>query len=86
MPDYQGIGVGKKLLDFVSRRYVGIGKRVRLVTSNGAFINSLNKDNKWKLKDQGRIMPTKSKKSTFSRKTGNKLTTSWEYIGGINNG
>jgi GNAT superfamily N-acetyltransferase len=79
MPDYQGIGVGKQLLDYVSQLYKDKTKRVRIITSNRAFIQSLNKDPNWKLKHQGRQMPAHNKTAKFSNKTGNKLTTSWEY-------
>lgn len=80
MPDYQGIGIGKLLLDFVSQRYKDKSKRVRIITSNQAFIQSLNKDPKWKLKHQGRTIPSKSKTSKISNKTKNNFTTSWEYL------
>ena len=44
LPDYQGIGIGKRLLDFVADRYKKQGLRVSIGTSHPAMIHSLRRN------------------------------------------
>lgn len=59
LPDYQGIGVGVKLLNKVGDYYKGLGFDFRIVTSTPALLHSLNK-NGWILQNIGRTKPTNS--------------------------
>ena len=47
LPDYQGVGIGKHLLNFVADRYKKTGDRVTLGTSHPAMIQSLLKAKQW---------------------------------------
>ena len=44
LPDYQGVGIGKRLLNFVADRYKQQGLRVSIGTSHPAMIHSLRRD------------------------------------------
>lgn len=82
LPDYQGIGIGNKLLEFVANRYIK-KFRFRITTSTPALIHSFIKNKVWKLKFKGRrrkISRSKVMSETISKK---RFTTSWEYIGEI---
>lgn len=77
LPDYQGIGIGKRLMTFVAQRYVERGLRVRIVTSNPALIFSLRNDENWRMANAGR----KGIHGGLKKKIGSakRYTTSWEF-------
>lgn len=84
LPDYQGVGIGNKLSDFVaslySKRKEGI--YFRSTTSNPQFIHARNKSKNWQLVSYGRIGGSLSM-DTFLKKTscGKRVTASFVYIG-----
>jgi len=47
LPDYQGVGIGKTLLNFVADRYKKAGHRITIGTSHPAMIQSLLKAKQW---------------------------------------
>lgn len=55
MPEWQGIGVGKRMLNWIGQYHLegkGISHRkypLHIVTSHTRLIKSLNKDTKWRL-------------------------------------
>lgn len=78
-PDFQGIGIGHKLTNFVAEYYLNLGLRVFSTTTNPAFTNSRLNDGKWKLKRQGRTSNIQGPK--VKSNSCNRITLSWEYIG-----
>ena len=79
-PDYQGIGVGKILLDYIGKLYRKDGFRYTITTSNVALMYSLKKDKKWRLKSYGRKPFHTSLSFDHLKRTGSakRLTSSWE--------
>lgn len=79
LPDYQGIGIGKKLLDFVCQYFVDLQNRISIITSNPILNHVLKKDKKWKLKEYGR---KKAHNGSIGKgwSSGNRITFTWEYI------
>lgn len=63
LPDYQGIGLGTKLLNFVAKLYVQENYDFSIVTSARNLISALNASNDWVLARYGvnRNDNTKSK-------------------------
>jgi GNAT superfamily N-acetyltransferase len=53
LPDYQGVGIGKQLLNFVADRYKQQGLRVSIGTSHPAMVQSLRSDGRWILTSIG---------------------------------
>jgi len=47
LPDYQGIGIGKALLNFVADKYKNDRHRVSIGTSHPAMVQSLHRDDRW---------------------------------------
>ena len=47
LPDYQGIGVGKRLLTFIAKKYADDGFDVKITTSAKNLIYALHRDNNW---------------------------------------
>lgn len=54
-PDYQGIGLGKKLLNFVSDLYAKQGFDVSIITSAKNLILGLQKDKNWSCTHYGKF-------------------------------
>lgn len=84
MPDYQGIGIGSILLNYVAQHFADKGFRMLLTTSNLAMSKALQKNKDWKLKRQGRITGGTNKAIIHTKKahdssSKNRITTSWEY-------
>lgn len=50
LPDYQGIGLGTKFLNFIADFYSKQGFDFRIVTSAKNLIYALNRNKKWLLK------------------------------------
>jgi ABC-type lipoprotein export system ATPase subunit/GNAT superfamily N-acetyltransferase len=83
LPDYQGLGIGIKLLNEVGKHYIKSGWRYTIVTSAPSLIFGLKKHISWKCKHFGRMIATSgilhgsNNKNTNSK---HRLTTSWEMI------
>jgi ABC-type lipoprotein export system ATPase subunit/GNAT superfamily N-acetyltransferase len=80
LPDYQGLGIGKSLIDYFSALYWKVGSQMYIRTINPALGISLTKDKKnWQ--------PTMSNmkadfaKDTSGRKLLNRPSYSFKYIG-----
>jgi GNAT superfamily N-acetyltransferase len=65
LPDYQGIGVGLRMLNDVAKLYKSNNKEICIVTSSPSLLAALNKNNDWRCSKFGR-----SKSGNF----GNSLT------------
>lgn len=67
LPDYQGIGLGTKLLNIVAEYYAKKGYDFSIVTSARNFIYSLAKNKKWRMIRLG-INKCSSSKSSIDYK------------------
>ena len=81
LPDYQGVGIGTRLLNYVASRWYLAGYRMFARFSHPALVASLERDDRWRLTDAGSRSPShegidKLNESGSSRR----LTTAWEYI------
>ena len=83
LPDYQGAGIGLRLLNEVGKIYKHEKWRYTIVTSAPSLINALKKSNEWICVRMGRAI-NKSKSSTiggFTKEGGysaNRITASFE--------
>lgn len=83
LPDYQGLGIGGKLLEFVAEMFVKQKFKFRITTSTPALINTFKYSKKWKCLAQGRMnrasnhsqLPQFRKTSSYKR-----ITTTWEFV------
>lgn len=79
LPDYQGIGLGTKLLNKVAEIYTNFD--FTIITSAKNLINALNKDENWYFKRYGRKKFNKSMKKELQKSfRGNVKTASFLYI------
>lgn len=83
LPDYQGVGIGIKLLNFIGKRYLENKQRYSIVTSTPALVYGLKQYNNWALTRYGKVssgsgkIHNKNKKGSTSCR---RFTTTWEMI------
>ena len=84
MPDYQGAGIGIKLLNFIGKKYLNNKYRYRIRTSAPSLVNALKRDPKWICTDYGRQKAGRGGYPTNGRFSGrtqsaNRITVNFEY-------
>lgn len=83
LPDFQGVGIGVRLLNYIAKKYTNEGWRLTITTSNPALIFSLKHKKEWHMPlKRLRIPPSKSKKAKRNQKINafNRLTTTFVYV------
>ena len=77
LPDYQGAGIGLKLLNEIGEIYKNQKDRFNIVTSSPSLINALKKSKEWSLQRFGRVNEVKNGilKGQTSK---NRITASFE--------
>ena len=79
LPDYQGIGIGLKLLNEVGKLYKKNTTRFCIATSSPSLINSLKKDKDWRCIRYGRV-PEVTNGVLKGSTSKNRITASFELI------
>ena len=81
-PDYQGIGVGGRVMTEIAKIYKAKGFRVSLITSSQSFIHSLSRGKQWIMtRKPSRAGVHKGLKKMASTGSANRITASFEYVG-----
>lgn len=87
LPDYQGLGIGGRLLDFVADIYYKKREYIGITTSLKNFGKSIMRNKKWKLQRYGRINSNKGMGNSLALNqlnrtiSKNRNTYSFKYIG-----
>lgn len=80
LPDYQGIGLGVKFLNFVAQIFHEQGYAVSIVTSAKNMIYGLNKNAKWVCMRKGRgALPKRDYKNLKQSNRANVVTCTFKY-------
>jgi len=86
LPDYQGLGIGSRLIDFVSQRYHSLGFRVLSISGHPAVFHSRNKSLNWQVSRKLSLRRTTFApgliKNGCSGRPAKRLTASYRFIGG----
>lgn len=83
-PDYQGLGIGMHVLNFVSSLYTSKGYRMMITTGLSYFAKVLSKSAEWRLTRQShvsRLSRSSSVKSMVKANSANRITASFEFVG-----
>lgn len=84
LPDFQGIGLGVYLRDFIANLYTERGFRFITTTTNPALIFSMKKSKNWILCRIGRSSTAVGPKGMSQMKKSisgtDRITTSWEFL------
>jgi ABC-type lipoprotein export system ATPase subunit/GNAT superfamily N-acetyltransferase len=81
LPDYQGIGIGGIISDFVASLYKAKGYRYFSLTSHPALIHSRNRSNKWRMVRGPSFASQQSIYTLKKSSSSSRLTASFEFIG-----
>ena len=82
LPDYQGIGIGSRLNDFVAEHFYKLGFDVRIVTSTPALVYGFKNSKRWSLIFAGQQTSRVKGLLLFNRSMSfNRMTTSWRFLG-----
>jgi len=81
LPDYQGVGIGLRLLNYIGKKYLNNKYRYRIRTSAPSLVYALKKDSKWICTDYGRM---KHGKGAYTGDNGvtqssGRITVNFEY-------
>jgi GNAT superfamily N-acetyltransferase len=85
LPDYQGVGIGLRMLNDVAKLYTDIGKTFRIVTSAPSLLNALDKNKDWRCiafgkKNPDGLMGTKKRKDkNYISSTAKRISASFYY-------
>ncbi len=61
LPDYQGIGIGVRFINEVSKYYIEKGFNMNLTTTTPALVHALARANEWSLVRKSRVKNTLAK-------------------------
>lgn len=85
LPDFQGVGLGNRLSEYVGSLFRATGKPYRGVSSHPAFIQHRLRSSLWKCVRKGGMVPVSSRKSrscgVHRTHSVGRFTWSFEYIG-----
>ena len=87
LPDYQGIGIGTRFINEVTKHYIENGFNMNLTTTTPALVHALARDNNWTLVRSGRTKNTMAKNfkrygatvGTEATKSDNRITYSFNW-------
>jgi len=79
-PDYQGVGLGSKLIKVIAEMYSADNFRISITTGAPSFIYSLMTSKSWFMsRKPGRVSPTRKNGALKKSVSSNRLTASFEY-------
>lgn len=87
LPDYQGIGIGNAMSDYIGALQTGRGKRYHSVTSHPSMIGSRNRSKNWAIVGKAKIGAPKTTTGTLGgkewkpNKLCNRITYTFRYVG-----
>lgn len=81
LPDYQGIGIGNALSDFVASLWTGVGERAVSTTTHPAMIQARLRSPHWRLRRRPSLANGRERKLTRLRHATTRLTAGFEYVG-----
>lgn len=87
LPDFQGIGIGTRFINEVTKHYIEKGLNMNLTTTTPALVHALARDNNWALVRKGRSIGSLAKSyakygvkvGTDATKSDNRITYSFNW-------
>jgi hypothetical protein len=85
LPDYQGVGIGNRLSEYIGAVLKGTGYRYQSQTSHPAFIHSRNRNPNWQLMQAPTYKKPKAGQGSTMKQWTNterkRLVATFEYVG-----
>ena len=83
LPDFQGVGVGVRVMEAIAERYVSQGKRMNITASHPAVLSHCRRSPRWRLVNVRRVGSRKSNFVANYRDASRRSVVSFEYVGKI---
>ncbi len=82
LPDYQGVGIGNALSDYVASLFKATGKPYSSTTANPAMITHRAKSKHWNMRNKPKLNPAIGRTSSIGgmSSASNRLTASFDYV------
>jgi hypothetical protein len=82
LPDFQGVGIGNRLIEFVASAYRGLGMGILSTTSHPALCRYRSKSPLWLCKKKPSLASPRLKSSAMKDwLPAQRMTSTWEYVG-----
>src|SRR5262249_12814626 len=81
LPDYQGVGIGNALSDFIASLWAGLGYRPISTTTHPAMIQSRLRSPRWRIHRAPSLARGRERRLISLRHATTRLTAGFEYIG-----
>ncbi len=81
LPDFQGVGIGSALAEYVAGLYTATGKPYRSTTSHPGYIRHRARSPCWLMIRNPSLIPRSSRRSLLKASSINRLTASFRYVG-----
>lgn len=81
LPDFQGVGIGNAISDFVASLWVGLGYRALSTTTHPAMIRARLRSPNWRMHRPPSLASGRERKMTRLRHATTRLTAGFEYVG-----
>lgn len=81
LPDFQGIGIGNKITEWLGDKILKKGLRFTSSLSHPALIHARMKTGRWKLRGLGHQRPNLKGRLATANKSGGRATARMEYVG-----
>jgi predicted ABC-type transport system involved in lysophospholipase L1 biosynthesis ATPase subunit/GNAT superfamily N-acetyltransferase len=81
LPDFQGVGIGSSLAEYVAGLYKATGKPYRSTTSHPGYIRHRARSKLWRMIREPSLIPRSKRTSIYQAASINRLTSSFEYVG-----
>jgi GNAT superfamily N-acetyltransferase len=78
LPDYQGLGIGMRILNEVGKIYLQQGWRYTITTSSPSLVMALKKSVQWRCHKHGRGGGNKGRPDFIKTEARNRMITSFE--------
>ena len=82
LPDYQGLSIGNKMLNYIAKMYSDDGCRFTITTSTPALIASFKRSKIWKCITFNKNRAKVRYPSAYTNDSYKRLMTTWEYKNG----
>jgi len=81
LPDFQGVGIGNAVSDFVASLWVGLGYRALSTTTHPAMIRARLRSPNWRMHRAPSLAAGRERTMTRLRHATRRLTAGFEYVG-----
>lgn len=81
LPEYQGAGIGKAMMEHVGAIYRGLGRRLNIVTALASINAAFGRSSNWRCTRSPGLLNPPGKTGRRIKHATDRITATWEYVG-----